>query len=282
MTQVAGTTSDAGALSTLTVRKRGQDVAFHLSGTYSMVVALQREVGSPGSGTWETLKTWSTANATVKYIHTTQSEVEALRLNVTTDTSGTLSYSYADGQDETGAGYGVGSTPQDNIIVEEFGDEAVHKTVLTLQDVPLSVVSVTTGNGVGGITVYDFPEGYIAVHGASAELSLGVETQADFTDGTPEGDLGLGTLAPANADALGTDATDDNLCTATAFTMSSYVDSDINLPPDAAGINIDGTTTAVNAVLTALVDAADIDDDTTTNLIVNGKITIVWSNLGDY
>lgn len=176
---------------------------------------------------------------------------------------------------------GVGSTAVSTVEVREEGNAALHRTEITLTNCPVSVVSVTTGNGVGGTTIYDFPEGYIHIHGATANLSVGVETQADFTDGTPEGDIGIGTLAPANADALGTDATDDNICTATAFTMTDYVDSSVTLPPEASA-NYDGTSTAVNLVLTALVDAADIDDDTTTNLLVSGTVVVLWSNLGDY
>ena len=166
------------------------------------------------------------------------------------------------------------------VTVVESGDGAMHKSVFTLSSTPLSVVSVTTGAGVGGVKIYDFPEGHINVLGASSDLSLAVVTEGDFTDGTPEGDLGLGTLAPANADALGTDATDDSICTATAFTMSAYA-ANVDLPPDSAGFLFDGSSTAMDLVLNALVDAADIDDATTTNLLVSGTVTVIWANLGD-
>lgn len=177
------------------------------------------------------------------------------------------------------AGAKNGST----VKVAEYGDGAVHKTVLTLTNTPVSVVSVTTGNGVGGTLLYTFPAGYIANHGCTANLSISVAAadQADFTDATPEGDIGIGTAAPANADALGTDATDDNFATAAAFTMSSYADTSVVLPPEASA-NYNGTSTPVPLYLNVLVDAADIDDGVTTEVLVSGTVTVVWSALGDF
>lgn len=175
------------------------------------------------------------------------------------------------------AGAGNGST----VSVVEKGDGVFHQTEITLASTPVSVVSVTTGNGVGGTKVYDLPEGHINVLGCVGDLSLAVETQADFTDGTPEGDVGIGSAAPANADALGTDATDDDYGTATAFTMASYA-ATVDVPPDSAAAKFDGTSTPKDVYVNVLVDAADIDDDTTTNVLVSGTIKLTWINLGDY
>lgn len=169
------------------------------------------------------------------------------------------------------------------IVATEYGDAAMHRTVLTLTDFPVDITSVTTGNGVGGAIIYQMAQGYIRLRGATAKLSLRIATadQADFTDATPEGDLGIGTVAPANADALGTDATDDDICTATAFTCSSYADTSINLPPE-ADLAKDGTSSAIAVYLNALVDAADIDDDVTTQILISGTVTLLWQNLGDF
>lgn len=175
---------------------------------------------------------------------------------------------------------GVGALNGSTVSVSELGDGAVHKTVLTLASTPLAVTSVTTGAGVGGVKIYDFPAGYIRVLGCTASLALAVETQGDFTDGTPEGDVGIGSVAPANADALGTDATDDDYGTSTAFTMDTYAAS-VSIPPEAAG-NFDGTSTAKDVYVNAFVDAADIDDGVTTNLLLTGTVTLTWINLGDY
>ena len=175
---------------------------------------------------------------------------------------------------------GVGTKAGATVTVVEQGDGVNHKTILTLTATPLTVISVTTGAGVGGVKIYDMPEGYIKIMGCVSDLSIGVTTEADFTDSTPQGDVGIGTLAPANADGLGTDATDDNLGTATAFTMTAFV-ATADVPPE-ADLAFDGTATAMDILVNALVDAADIDDATTTDLEVTGTITINWINMGDF
>lgn len=65
-------------------------ITISISGTYDMRIAFQREVGSPGSGVWETIKTYIEANATVSenFPHSANKR-EFYRLIVTEDTSGT-------------------------------------------------------------------------------------------------------------------------------------------------------------------------------------------------
>lgn len=176
-----------------------------------------------------------------------------------------------------GAGVKNGST----VAVSEGGDGITHQTTLTLTATLVPIISVTTGNGVGGIKIYDFPEGHIRVLGCVASLSLAVGSakEADYTDNTPQGDIGIGSVAPANADALGTDATDDDMGTASAFTMTAFVAATTNAPE--AALNFDGSSTATDVYVNALVDAADVDDDTTTEMEATGTVTLTWINLGD-
>ena len=178
---------------------------------------------------------------------------------------------------------GCGTKNGATVDVKETLIGPYHYTEFTLTNTPLSVVSVTTGAGVGGYKIYDFPEGYINVLGTTSSLSISVATakQADFTDNAPEGDIGIGTVLPANADALGTDATDDDLATAAAFTMAAWTDASVVNPPDSAGILLDGSSTAKDVNVNILVDASDIDDDTTSEILATGTIKMVWLNLGD-
>lgn len=74
----------------------GDTVDIDISGTYNMTILLQREVGSPGSGAWETLRTYDTANATVAEKYETEKHNEKLQLIVTIDTSGTATATLAD------------------------------------------------------------------------------------------------------------------------------------------------------------------------------------------
>ncbi len=178
-----------------------------------------------------------------------------------------------------GGGVANGTT----VSAVESVSSGLHKTVLTLANVVVPIVSVTTGAGVGGFKLYDMPQGWVKFLGATADLSMSVAVgkQADFTDNAPEGDLGIGTVAPANADALGTDATDDDICTASPFTGVAWTDTSITLGSE-ADMLIDGTTTAIDVYLNGLVDAGDIDDGVTTEILVSGTVTMFWMNLGDY
>ena len=178
--------------------------------------------------------------------------------------------------------FGAGAKNGSTVSVVERGDGVTHQTVLTLSSTPCPVVSVTTGAGVGGIKVYDAPEGHWRLLGAKASLSLLVASakEADFTDNTPEGDYGVGTVTMANADSFGTDATDDDICTGKTYTMTTFAQAAQGLAPEAAA-NFDGTTTAKDIVVNCLVDGADIDDDTSSEIEVSGTITLTWINLGD-
>lgn len=177
-----------------------------------------------------------------------------------------------------GAGRPNGTT----VSAEERGDGVVHQTLLRLTSVPVTVISVTTGNGVGGTKIYDFPEGRIQILGTMADLSLVIAAgdQSDFTDATPQGDVGIGSVAPANADALGTDATDDDFATATGITMAAF-SGNVQCPSEAV-LQKDGTSTALDMLVNLFIDAADIDDGTTSSISVSGWVLFTWMNLGDF
>lgn len=172
-------------------------------------------------------------------------------------------------------------TPGTGVTANEQGALGIRQAVLTLTDVVLPIVSVTTGNGVGGVTIATLPEGYIYTLGCVAALTWSIPSadQADYTDGTPEGDMGIGTLAPANADALGTDATDDSLATAAAITGTAFAGA-VNLASEAP-LAYDGSETAMPIVLTGLIDAADIDDDVSSTILVSGTVTLTYIHRGD-
>lgn len=103
-----------GDTTDVTVARKGAKYQVDLSGTYNMVIALQREVAK-GSGAWETLKEYDSAilgaNATVSEVFDAPSPDFRARLIVTTDTSGTCTATIAnvDGEevfhqvDDTGA-----------------------------------------------------------------------------------------------------------------------------------------------------------------------------------
>lgn len=177
-----------------------------------------------------------------------------------------------------GAGFPTGPT----VSALEKGNDVVHKTIIKMESTPITIAVTTTAAGVGGTIVYNHPQGRILILGTQSQLAFNVATadEADYTDATPEGNVGVGTLAPANDDALGTDATDDNLGTAVDLTLANFTGS-VNVVSEAS-LQFDGTTTAMNVVVNALIDAGDIDDGVTTTIYVSGNIIITWINLGDF
>ena len=70
----------------LSVPRRGENYTVALSGTYNMRIDLQRKVGD---GAWQTVKKYTTANATVADTFSATMENEVMRLIVVVDTSGT-------------------------------------------------------------------------------------------------------------------------------------------------------------------------------------------------
>lgn len=86
-----------GDNTTLAVTERGETVSIAISGTYDMTIEFQRRQGSVGSGAWETLESYDTANATVAEEYVTERENEEFRLIVTVDTSGTAVATLAEG-----------------------------------------------------------------------------------------------------------------------------------------------------------------------------------------
>jgi hypothetical protein len=89
--------TDVGDTVVIDVVDKGEPVAVAISGTYSMTIQLQREVGSKGSGAFEPVKEYSTANATVADTYYTEGFRERLRLIVLVDTSGTATATLTEG-----------------------------------------------------------------------------------------------------------------------------------------------------------------------------------------
>jgi len=165
--------------------------------------------------------------------------------------------------------------------VDNTGNGIINQAVLTLTNIPVQVVSVSTGAGVGGTLLWAWPAQHLYVLGACASLSLSIAEaeEENFTDGTPEGQLAIGSAAPVDADALGTDNPDDDYGVAVDFTMTDYVDSNIAVEP--AGVlyldNVGGTG---GVYVNVYVDAGDIDNDVTTEVLVSGTIKLTYINLG--
>lgn len=172
--------------------------------------------------------------------------------------------------DTGGAGAGTGVT------VEHA--QGFTKTVLTFKNTPLPLIDTAATVARCALKIFDFPEGSIVIQGASANLVL--TKSAAGVNADWDGDFALGTVAAA-ADATLT-STEANVIPSTA-TPQAVAGVSSAKGRSTAALLLDGTTTAVDLYLNVLVDDADQDVTTTpTNLIANGTITVLWSNMGDY
>jgi hypothetical protein len=142
----------------------GEQIDVFVNGVYDMVIALQVEIGSPGSGKWTTVTGFAdlapTANTWYHVSYPSRALNERYRLIVTTDTSGTAYYSIVSNR----------GTPTDTVGDGNFSrthyrafDDFFHGTL------PIT----TTHNGVSG--------SYIVHIGAGASAVLSV------IEGQPEG-----------------------------------------------------------------------------------------------
>jgi len=171
----------------------------------------------------------------------------------------------------------------ETVVIDELHKEGIIETKITLNNTPVTVSSTGAGPGVGGLTMYEFPQEHLRFMGAVGNLTFSIEaasqanTVADF-----EGDLMVGTLAPADADVLPVDATDDDLgqvesITAVAFAGSASVNSAIST---LLAVNASPPNVARTIALNAQIDAGDISDNTSVTLLVSGIITVAWASLG--
>lgn len=196
----------------------------------------------------------------------------ATRWRIVSSVGGPLTYSVSIPERVDVTDEGVGAIAGTNVSVVEYGNGVIHRSVITLDETP---VTLTDEAGVvlyGGQKVYDFPEGVIVCLGAVADLSVAVG--GDLT-ATAEGDFGLGTVTASNNNTLAT--TEQNIIPTTAIAALESSAGPATGYNVAAIAPLDGTTTPIDAFLNFLWDDADHNGGTMT---VSGTVTIVWSNLG--
>jgi hypothetical protein len=164
------------------------------------------------------------------------------------------------------------------VITETDGTN--NKTTLLLKDQTVTLADEAGVVAYGGQKVFDFPAGAILVEGVTTDLDI-TKSSAGVNDDW-DGDYAVGSVTASNNATL--TATEDDMLPSTATPQASSGATTANGQSTAAeNVVIDGTSTAVDALLNFLVDDADHNvGGTACNLIVNGKIIIHWRNLGDY
>jgi len=171
-----------------------------------------------------------------------------------------------------GDGVKNGST----VSVAEYGDSGVHKTVFTLTNTPIALADDAGVGQYGGVKLYDMPAGNHLFLGAVIDANLTL-TETAWKD-TAEGDVGLGTSLVTDGNALAT--TEQNIIPTTAIAAMTAQAGPIN-----AGSTAPATIAAAGGADTDIFLNVRIDDDAAHAAgggFINGTVTLVWANLGDY
>lgn len=164
------------------------------------------------------------------------------------------------------AGENVGGA---GVTVREQGNGGVQQTIITLDNVSITMTDATTAGSHGTLDLYEFSNN-ITFLGASATLSF-VKDGAGISD-TAALVFGVGSAAVGTGDSTLT-GTEQNIVSSTAATLAGGEKG------PTAGAS--GSPTALTgAPVTGRLNLAIPDAGSTANaaMIVSGTITITWTN----
>lgn len=176
----------------------------------------------------------------------------------------------------------VPSAVLSNVTVEEQLLE-VHKTVINLAALPVSLTDLHVG---GGTKIFTFPEGRICVLGAHVK-NLQVTTTSVLASTLNAGvnlSVGVGSVVTATQDS-GTLATTQqdvvNQFTAVSSATINVAGAAVNGNGPSAPLSFDGTTTPQPLYLNIGVPTGtDIDGDAT--VTVDALVEVAWVLIGDH
>jgi len=204
------------------------------------------------------------------------SALEDYRVTVPNKTEFNLGNFRADVASEVGqrAVLGTGSVPSavaPYVTVREIGD-VVRQIILTLTNLPVTLVKNGTSTGGGGTKIYTFPVGLIQPVGGTTNLAIAAAGDKSF----------LASVGSAAADTGGTlSSTEISFLPSTAATTTSgagtcKAKSSSTTPTP--GAVLDGTSSAVDVYLNACLNA---DATGVEALTFSGTITLTVINHGD-
>lgn len=170
----------------------------------------------------------------------------------------------------------------------ERGNAAIHKTVLTLDEVELASTDGTTpgtDRAWGTQLLYTFPAGHVNILGAHGVFPLGgLEAVTGGGTGfstTADIGIGVGTVAAGQSTEFGISTTEENILAEMDVDLTSKTSDAIESAANGTAATYDGSTTPSAAILNyGTLD--DADHGTVADVLkVSGTITILWSMLGD-
>lgn len=175
----------------------------------------------------------------------------------------------------------VGLGGGDTSVAKGTGVSAVNgqgtiQQVITFKNTPVVMADHSTVVGYGSVKFWTFEAGQIEITGCVANLVL---TKSSTGIGaTWNGDFGVGSVAADNTSTLS--STEDNVI-ATVSTPAAVAGVSSAKGKLTTPVVLDGSVTPVDLYANLLVDTGDETIATTPcNLILNGTITITYTNNG--
>ncbi len=167
----------------------------------------------------------------------------------------------------------------------EKGNAAMHKTVLTLTAVSMTITDGSTEGtdaAWGNQSIYTFPEGHVVIHSAHAVFGDDeiVAGEGGIID-TADLEWGIGTTARTNVSDFALGATEKDIVPEKVMAqMVGGMSNGIESQQATASLFKDGSAGAIEAFLNFI---SSHNDDVTTadTLAITGVITFVWSMQGD-
>lgn len=168
------------------------------------------------------------------------------------------------------------------VVATEYGDDLIHKTVLTCTALPISVADDAGVAQYGGAQIYTFPEGLIASFGAIISGNLTMGATGTFIDAfTGVNALGSVVATTGSSLAAGEATWLQSTANATAATKVAAISS-VSIATqltESGGRVFDGTTTPAPVFLNFAI-ADDVTHTAGTGTFT-GTITIAWMKVGD-
>lgn len=171
---------------------------------------------------------------------------------------------------DIGAVAGTGST------VAEYGTGTIHKTVITLASLSVTMTDAGAAGSHGTQKIYDFPAGNILILGGSSDLSTTAGAGGIADGAALVAAVGTAAVGTGNATLTTTEA---DILPSYAGTLTAGVGIFDGESTTALIATFDGTATAKDAILNLAVP--DADSSASDTVTVSGTVTIVWINLGD-
>ena len=212
---------------------------------------------------------WRDWNRMLNEIRAVQQSNRGIDPNITLNNHGTL-------------------TSKTGLTVQEYGNAALHKTILTLDSMAMASTDGTTpatDAAWGTQKLYTFPQGHVIIFGAHQVFPLGklIATTGGGTGFADAADfeIGVGTAVRANGTNFALQATEKDIVPASDCDLTTKASDAIESAQLAAALYKDGSASAITANLN-FCTLDDADHGTVADILtVSGTITILWTMQGD-